>query len=50
MKEIILFLIAMSAFGQSSVNIQKCFEENEIVPDILLVAPTKIMNVSSKKL
>lgn len=48
MKAIIQVLIAMAAFSQALSSIEKCFEEHEIVPDILLVAPKKIMNVSSQ--
>lgn len=47
MKGIIFILIALTAFGQTLSSVEKCFEEHEIVPDILAVAPKKGLNVSS---
>lgn len=46
MRKIIFFVIMMAVFCCSSSTVEKCFEQNEIVPDILLVAPKKNMNVS----
>lgn len=46
-KGIIFIFIAITAFGQALSSVEKCFEDYEIVPDILSFAPKKGLNVSS---
>lgn len=47
---IILILIAMAALVESytTSEVEKAFTDNDIVPDILNVAPKKVVNVSGK--
>lgn len=45
---ICVLLFAMAALGAQSLalEVEKAFNENEIVPDVLTVAPKKVLNVS----
>lgn len=45
---ICVLLFAMAALGAQSLaaEVEKSFIENEIVPDVLTIAPKKVLNVS----
>lgn len=48
MEFITVLLFAMAALGAQSFafEVEKAFNEDEIVPDVLTVAPKKVLNVS----
>ena len=48
---ICVLLFAMAALGVqcSALDVEKAFIENEVVPDVLTVAPKKVLTVSFSK-
>lgn len=43
---VLLFTMAALSAQSFAADVEKAFTENEIVPDVLTVAPKKILNVS----